>query len=255
MPEVPPTSPWIFRPQRRPNARLRLYCFPYAGGAAYAYTKWAELFPHWIEVRAVELPGRGPRVKEPLFSRFDPLLDAVQSALKSEWSQSPFALYGHSMGGLIAFELTRRLRRDQVTVPVALVISGRPAPGTPETLRAISNASDDALWQHLRSYNGTPNELLDNPEIRQLFLPILRADFSVVENYGYVVEPPVTVPIVAAIGTRDPSTPAGSELAWLNATTGTCRIRRYDGDHFFIRSHTADFVRDVSNDLLELLPT
>lgn len=254
MPTVSATPPWIFRPKPRPNAALRLYCFPFAGGAAHAYSPWGRQFSENIEVRAVQLPGRGPRVTEPLFERIEPLVDAVTKALLDEWSQGPFALYGHSMGGCIVFELARRLRQLRGPQPVAVAISGRPSPTSGvERERRLSEMSDDDLWSELAVYNGTPPELLADPEVRRFFLPIVRADFTIVDNYTCVAQPPLDCPLNIAIGVLDPATPPDSETAWAIETTADCVIRRYNGDHFFIRSHAAEFVPTLDADLQPLI--
>ncbi len=240
---------WIFRPRPQPAARVRWYCFPYAGGAAHAYAPWASLVSQNVEIRAVQLPGRGPRLSEPLFNRLDALLDAIIVALAKEWLEAPFVLFGHSMGGIIVHELAKRLRRSGGPRPLAVAISGRPAPSA-EIVREkrLSDVTDDELWTELRRYNGTPDVLLDNPEVKQFFLPIVRADFAMVDHYQPPAETPLDIPLRIAVGLRDPATPPGSEQGWCQETTAKCVIRRYDGDHFFLKSQAETFVRQLEAD-------
>ncbi len=241
---------WVFRTTRQPQARVRWYCFPFAGGAAHFFAPWAQLVPADVEIRAIQLPGHGTRISEPLIDRLDPLLDAIMDALLPEWSQGPFVLFGHSMGGMLSHELARRLRRIGGPRPLAVAISGRAAPRVNVERRIrVAGASDDELWQELQTYNGTPPSLFDDPEVKKVFLPIIRADFSIVEFYNYVAEPPLDVPLRIAVGIRDTFTPPGSELGWKNETTAGCTIRRYDGDHFFLKANVAEFVSHLYADI------
>jgi len=254
MTQVPATSRWIFRSRPHPAAQVRWYCFPFAGGAAHAFSQWSAYVASNVEIRAVQLPGRGPRLSEPLFERLEPLVEAVAAALTPEWAQGPFVLYGHSLGGIVVHELARRLRRTGGPKPLAVAISGRPAPSAMAKREALlSAATDEELWAELRRYNGTPNELLDDPEVKRFFLPIVRADFSIVDHFEFRPEPPLDIPLRIAIGVHDPSTPPGSETGWASETTADCVIRRYDGDHFFLKSHAAEFVRMLDADLQSLI--
>lgn len=213
------------------------------------------MVPKNVEIRAIQLPGRGPRLSEPLIDRLDPLLESIMEALDAEWRQMPFVLFGHSMGGIMVHELARRLRRHGGPRPLAVAISGRPAPSANIVReKRLSDVSDDELWEELRRYNGTPDVLLDNLDVKQFFLPIIRADFSIVDYYQYLPQPPLYIPLRIAIGIRDPATPPGSELGWTQETTADCVIRRYDGDHFFLKSQADTFVRQLDADLQPLIP-
>ena len=248
-----PRRRWIFRPEPRPDAPLRLYCFPSAGAAGHAYAAWPDRLPEIVDVCAIQLPGRGPRISELPITRMQPLVESACAALLPEWSRGPFALYGHSLGSLAAFEVARHLRRIGGPRPEALFLSGRQAPQQPGESFSLAEASDDELWEELRSYNGTPDELLDDPEVRNYFLPILRADFEIVGNYRFEPGPPLDVPLWIAIGLDDASTPLGSETGWQEQTTADCVFRHYEGEHFFIHSQADLFLAELASDLEELV--
>lgn len=210
-----------------------MYCFPSAGAAAHAFTNWPRVLPPSIEVRAIQLPGRGPRIAEPLMMRMEPLADAVTEALLPELSAKPFALYGHSLGSLVAYEVARRLQAVNGPSPMALFLTGRRAPQAVAESLCVESASDEKLWDEVRQYNGTPDELLRDPAVRAYFLPIIRADFGIVERYRFVPGPRLDVPLHVAIGRDDASIPPGSADGWRELTTAGCDVETYDGGHFF----------------------
>jgi medium-chain acyl-[acyl-carrier-protein] hydrolase len=137
-------NPWISRPRPNPRTLLRLFCFPYAGGGASAYRKWSDSLPQSIEVCAVQLPGREMRIKEPAYSDVHPLVDVLAPALAS-FLDRPFALFGHSMGALVAFELARKIRRDCSLLPESLFVSARNAPCMVLKHKPLTNLPDDEL--------------------------------------------------------------------------------------------------------------
>lgn len=239
--------------RRVPGARLRLFCFPYAGGSAAVYRDWHTLVPGEIEVAAVNLPGRGARFKEPPLDRAEVLVESLAEELGPHM-EPPFAFFGHSMGALIAFELTRLLRREGRRLPERLLVSGRRAPHLPDEDPPIHGLPDAELMEELRQLNGTPEEVLAHPELMELFLPVLRADFAVCEEYRYREEPPLDLPISAFGGVDDPDVERSHVLGWREQTRGGFRLRMFPGGHFFLNDHRDALVRAVVLDLLSGVP-
>jgi len=243
---------WTVSPRPTPDARLRLFCFPHAGGGASVFYAWPRGLPPQVEVVAVQPPGREGRLMEKPFSSMDELIDAMYPALLPLLDR-PFALFGHSNGGLMAFEIARRLRRDGRTMPVHLFGSGRPAPQIALTLPPLHTLDDPDFIDALRRLNGTPEEVLANEEIMRLVLPLLRADFAIGETYRYRDEPPLDVPITAFGGATDPEVSAEQVEAWGEQTTAAFHAKTFPGDHFFILGDRDLVLREISHDLRPLL--
>jgi medium-chain acyl-[acyl-carrier-protein] hydrolase len=243
---------WIFVPRPRSRPVLRLYCFPHAGAAAHTYSRWPNDLPESIELRAVQLPGRGQRCREAPIERLEPLLEALLTALRGEWEEAPFALYGHSLGGLVAFELARRLRSNGGPRPVALSISGRPAPHTPRQDRLDAEADED-YWKLLRRFAGTPDVLLNDYETMEFFLPILKADLQIVRDYICRPDRPLDLPLYIYVGRDDPETPPEAVKDWKNETSAVCLVREFAGGHFFNYERQKSFLSTLSADLQQIL--
>jgi medium-chain acyl-[acyl-carrier-protein] hydrolase len=243
---------WLVCPKPNPQARLRLFCFPYAGGNAMIYRQWQASLPPSVEVCAVQLPGRGKRIQERPFDRLQPLINAAARALLPFFDK-PFAFLGHSMGGLISFELARQLRRDSNRMPAHLFVSGRRAPQLPSREAPTYDLPEAEFLDALRRLEGTPAGVLQQPELMQLMLPLLRADFAVCETYAYTDEPPLDCPISAFGGLQDSDVERGQLEAWTAQTTAATRVRMFPGDHFFINSQQPLLLRALTHDLHQLI--
>lgn len=241
-------SQWLSRPQANPDAELRLVCVPYAGGAASVYRPWCRAVPNTVEVCAVELPGRGSRMQEAAFTSLTPLVRELTVAVEPILDR-PFALFGHSMGGLIAFELARSLRRRGWPMPRHLFVSAVAAPGTPPRRMLLHQATDPEIVSRLRALNGTPRELLDNNDLMALMVPVIRADFSVLETYAYQPEPPLETPITVFGGAFDPIVKPPTLTGWRDHSSAGVRFRFFPGDHFFLRTAVDEIVSTVTEDL------
>jgi medium-chain acyl-[acyl-carrier-protein] hydrolase len=239
---------WILRLRPESAAPLRLFCFPFAGVGPSVYRAWpAELGPG-VDVCGVAPPGREGRFVEPAFTRLEPLIDALYPAILP-FLDRPFAFFGHSLGSLVSFELTRRLRREKQPLPAHLFVSGRRAPQLPIREERYHLLGDEELTATLRTYNGTPGAALEHAELMELMLPILRADFAVHETYEHVVEAPLEVPISAFGGVGDPTVPAERLEAWTAQTTKAFQLRLLPGDHFYLNAGRSDVIRAMASDL------
>jgi medium-chain acyl-[acyl-carrier-protein] hydrolase len=248
-------SPWVLRFEPRPQAALRLFCFTHAGGSPFMYSPWLPLLPPSVELCAVLLPGRERRLAEAPFTRMEPLLEALVPALLPHL-HPPFAFFGHSLGALVAFEVARALRRQGAPAPARLLASGRSAPRfTPQETHLALLPDAEFIAQLGKRYNGIPPQILKEPELMRLFLPVLRADIQVAAFYNYVPEPPLDVPISAFGGLQDVGVSAERLEAWGEQTSASFESRLFPGDHFYIQPQriplvaavTAALRRDVSH--------
>lgn len=247
-----PLNGWAIYPSRNPNARLRLFCFPYAGGGATIYSTWARSLPPEIEVVAVQPPGREGRLAETPYSDLMQLAEAMHRELRPHFDK-PFAFFGHSNGGLMAFELARALRRAGDPMPLHLFASGRPAPQLVIDEPPIHALPHDEFIHELRRFAGTPEEILANAEIMELIMPLLRADFALGETYVYAPEEPLNLPISAYGGVRDDEVSQEQVEAWRAQTSAAFHMRMFPGDHFFINGDRAMVMEELTRELRPLL--
>ncbi len=232
----PRNSPWIVRRRVNSDARLRLYCFAFAGAGASAFRAWHALVPDWIELGAVQLPGREARVREAPYHSIAELVPALAVELLDE-AQVPFAMFGHSVGSLIAFEVCRFLRRRALAQPVELFVSAHAAPQIPYPGPFIHELADADFVNELRRYRGTPEAVFQSQELLEMVLPSLRADFTMLETYRYDPEERFSFPITAFAGGDDREAPAPLVEYWCEQTSAAFEMLTLPGDHFFL--HTA----------------
>lgn len=233
------------------DAALRLFCFPYAGGGVATYRSWPDLLPPNIEVHTLEMPGREMQLRVPGFVHVDPLVQAIDGAIKP-YLQQPFAFFGHSMGGLVSFELARMLRRQYDVEPRAMFVSGRRAPQLPIEPPTY-NLPNEEFIQELRRMGGTPEEVLAHEELLALLLPTLRADFQLCQTYEYKSEPPLKTSITAFGGLNDELVPREDLDKWREQTTGSFQVRMFPGDHFFLHSSQSLLLEMLGRDLMQLV--
>src|SRR5215469_10019729 len=181
---------------------LQLFCFPYAGGSTQVFRPWQRHFSSEVSLWLAHLPGRGRRIAEPPINSLKELVEVLADAIVP-LVREDYAFWGHSMGALISFELARELRRRNHALPGALFVSGHRAPQIPSTEPPLFGLPEQDLISHLQRLNGTPRELLEDPEILKLFLPTLRADFQITETYIYAPADPLACAIYAYGGLQD----------------------------------------------------
>ncbi len=224
---------WVSCPNPRPYAHWRLFCFPYAGGSARLYQNWSFSLPAQVEVCAIELPGRGRRMAEAPFFDLTSLIQNLGQRF-APWLDKPFACFGHSLGGLVAFELVQWLRSHHQLEPQHLWVSAACAPHLPITAQPIHALPQAEFIAELRRYNGTPIAVLDNAELMELMLPMIRADFALLETYCYQTQPPLSCPITALWGKQDLIVSLDEMASWQVHTTGSFSLKLLSGDHFFV---------------------
>jgi surfactin synthase thioesterase subunit len=243
---------WLVPVGSNRQGALRLICFPHAGASAPIFRSWTEMLGEGIDVWGVQLPGRGVRLREPPLRAMVELVRGLATAV-SQQGDAPFAFFGHSMGGLLAFEVTRELRRRGVPAPRLLFVSGIGAPHIPTDRPRIHDLPKDDLLRRLRGLDGTPRELIDHPELMDAWLPTFRADLEVVETYVYRDEPAVEVPIRAFGGRHDIFVSRNELARWREQTTSGFTLRMLSGGHFFVETARTPLLRAVGRELGELL--
>lgn len=228
----------------------RLFCFPYAGGSSFIYHKWSKSIDGQLEVCPVQLPGRANRMNEMPFTNVDCLVEVLSERI-SPFINRPFAFFGHSMGAIIAYELAQRLASTRGLEPVHLFVSGRSAPHVKSEEKLTYNLPKNRFIAEIEKLNGTPQEILQNPELLELLLPLLRADFQLVETYRASDSGALSCPITVFSGTNDEEVALGELEQWKQHTTGRFAIYVLDGDHFFISQHSQFLIATISETLID----
>jgi surfactin synthase thioesterase subunit len=226
------------------GASLRLFCFPYAGGGAAAFRTWPESLPDSVALCGVQPPGRENRIGEEPIADIHELVARLLPSL-APWLDKPFVFYGHSTGGLVAFELIRELRRQQMPLPLHLVVSGARAPHIPEP-SPLHHLPKEAFIQELRRFSGTPETVLENSELMDIYIPILRADLAIEEKYTLKEEAPINIPITAIYGIEDDEAPKSVMAPWKRYTTDSFELIGLQGGHFFINTAREAFLSCLS---------
>lgn len=252
MPYEQTGTKWIVRPKPNAQAQARLFCFPYAGGGASLYRAWPGYLPADIEVCAVQLPGREQRFLDPPYTQMGPLLHAMVDALMP-WLDRPYAIFGHSMGALIGFELAHVCHERHLRMPEILFASGCRAPHLPARRPKIHHLPDKRFIEEVSALNGVPQAILTQTELLQLILPWLRADFTLVETYRPAAKEPLSCAITAFGGLQDAIVSQDEIAAWSHCTRGNFTRRMVPGDHFFLTSSQDMLTRALAHDFFAAL--
>lgn len=242
------TSRIIRTGAKHPAARL--FCFPYAGGGASIYRQWAGKLPAWIEVCALQLPGRENRMSEPGYTQMKVAIAEVVETIHPLLDK-PFYLFGHSMGSAISFELARFLRRHNLAQPKHLFVSAKRSPQLPRIKEPIYALPDHEFVANIKEFGGTPDEVFKNEELMDLFLPLLRTDFTLLETYKYVPELPLAYPISAYCGTDDKEVSEESMAGWQKLTSSSFKLEMIPGNHFFINSQQNLLLKYIAREIEE----
>jgi len=238
-------SRWWYRPGVPVlNPRLRLFCLPYAGGSPSVFRTWVQRLPADVELVAIRLPGRESRFAEEPYTDWSTLTHDVAEALRP-LLDVPFVLFGHSFGGMVGYEIARALTGQGTANLEALIVSGCRSPLVRPEHRAPYDAPSEALWAWLGEIDGTPAEVLENPQLRAMTEPTLRADLKLADAWSGAADI-VDLPIVSFGGAKDPIVPRQQIEGWRNFTARAYRHVEFAGGHFFIQTLEAEVVAEIS---------
>ena len=229
---------------------LNLYCLPFAGGNKYSYREFVDKAPSFLNITTLEYPGRGSRIREPLLPDIDSLIDYLYKQICNEIEDNDFALYGHSMGGLICYLLTLKIIANNKPAPSQLFITGTTGPAASsrreEKKRHLLPRQE--FIDEIKELDGMPEEILQNEELLYYFEPILRADFKLSENYIHQYHAPLNIPITVITGTEEDMEPEDIQ-SWQKETTYKVDFKKLHGKHFFIFKHTQTIIDIISKKL------
>ncbi|HEV7371293.1 thioesterase II family protein [Arenibaculum sp.] len=231
------SDPWFVTRKKKERPALRLFCFPYAGGGPHIFSDWADHLPDAVEVVGVRLPGRENRFRERPYRTWEPLTADLTALVRAK-ADAPFALFGHSLGGRIAYEVAKRLEASGREPARQVIVSGCRAPTTAQRQPPMYSMTTPDLRRRLHEMQGVPAEILRNENVMTLIEPTLRADLELAETWASSPEP-VAAPVAAFCGTRDAVDPPAAMRPWYRATTGRFDYAEFDGGHFFIHDHEA----------------
>jgi len=246
-------SSWVIYSQSRPSANIRLFAFAHAGGGSGSFRNWAARLGAEVELGYVQLPGRESRFREKPFSSVPELIPALVDAIAAHLDR-PFAFYGHSLGGKVAFEAARELRRRGMAEPKHLFVAACPAPQLPWPLPLMHGLDTTQFLEEIQKrYGGIPQQVLEEEELRVLLLPMLRADITMIETYSYSAEPPLAGGITVFGGREDRMVEESSLEPWREQTEGKFRLQMEAGNHFFPQSVQAPLPESIAGELSEVL--
>jgi len=230
------TGKWIVCPQPRTDAKMRLICFPYAGGGASAFKDWAEVMPNDVELCIVQMPGREERLREPLLHNMTELVDTLSKELLA-YADRPFAFFGHSMGAIVCYEVACRLQATGSALPQHLFLSSRAAPQLQDKSEQLRFLESEEFIERLHGlYGAVPESIRQSAELQEVFLPILRADVTLLETYDSAAVKPLDCPVTVFGGADDPAISAAMLAGWQEHTSATFTQHEFSGGHFYIHA-------------------
>lgn len=228
---------------------IRLFCLPFAGGNKYSYREFAEKAPSFLNITTIEYPGRGARIKEAFPSDIDQLVNDLYRQILPLADEGSYAIYGHSLGGLVAYLLTRKLVENDHKAPLHLFITGTTGPSAlSRTEKKRHLLEKKEFIEEIRELDGMPEEILNNDELLYYFEPILRSDFKLSEDYKHIEKVPFNIPVTVITGTEEDMELEDIRL-WQKETTCTVDFKRMPGKHFFIFQHAFKIMEIISKKL------
>lgn len=217
-----------------PQPSMRLVCFAWCGAGASVYRRLAPGLSGHIELYAAQLPGREERFNEPRLRRMAQVVETLVEDI-APLADLPLIFFGHSMGALVAYETARALKARSGQEPAALIVSGRNGPESGIPCRRPWHAADDgAFLDHIRGMDGTPPAVMESEAMMSALIPLLRADFEVLETYVHQPGPALSCPVLACAGHADGRVSTAGMAAWTRYTHGGCTIHWFKGGHFYL---------------------
>lgn len=229
---------------------MKLFCLPYAGGSSVAYYKWKHLLKHDIKLEPVELKGRGSRYNEELYSDFEEAVNDIYMNIKDKIIEDEYAIFGHSMGSLLAFELCHKIIENNGKIPKHIFFSGYKAPHCQRKKRILHKLPDAEFMNEVIKLGGTPIEVIENKELYNLVIPILRSDFKMLETYKYIERNKAIECDITILNGREDKLTSDELNEWKRHSSKNTNIITFEGDHFFINKNVNKIINLIETTLL-----
>lgn len=235
-------------------SKMRLYCFPYAGGSAAVFNKWRTYLNRKIELVPVELAGRGIRFREAFYGSMFEAVNDLYSRLSPTLTQGPYAFFGHSMGSLLVYELCHKIMAENRIGPVHIFLSGKSPPHLKKETKLLHTLPIEKFKEELYEIGGTPREVLENQELMDIFIPILKADYQIYETYEFTPRDTKLKAGITVFNGISDNIGYEAMLEWGEYTSGSSEIYQFEGGHFFIHQHTVEIVKIINETLGRYCP-
>lgn len=234
--------------------RIKLFCLPYAGGSATIFKKWNQNLNKQIELIPLELAGRGARIQEPFYETVFDSVNDIYNKICDRINDSPYAFYGHSMGSVILYELCHLIMEKGSKEPIHVFVSGRNPPHINMDKEKLHRLPNENFKERILDLGGTPKTLFDNKELSKIFVPILKADYKMIEEYEYIERNRIfKCGITVFNGKADTDIVYGNLLEWKKYTMSSCRIFEFEGGHFFINNYSKEITDIINQTLLNYI--
>ena len=221
--------------------KIKLFCIPYAGGNSLVYKSWEKLFEQHVELCPIELSGRGRRSREPLYHNFNKAVEDIYATIQEQIDAGPYAFFGHSMGGQLAYELTKKIEKNNKRLPLHLFLSAADLPHLKDEKKQYHKMNDDEFMDEIIQLGGTPKQVLEHKELLAYFLPLLKSDFTILELREITEqEKPLNIDFSIFAGKYDDMV-IGDMVGWKEYTEGNCEVYEFEGSHFFL----LDFYKEI----------
>jgi len=231
--------------------KVKLFCFPYAGGSSAMYEKWRKTMHNSIELIPIEYSGRGKRFSESLCNTMDEVVDDIYKTIKNDLDTAPYAFFGHSMGSLVSYELTHKIKKINHNQPSHIFFSGKAAPNIKGRNKDLHKLEDEEFKEEIFKLEGTPKEILENKDLMNIFLPILRSDFKIVEEYSYKNDVEKLNSNFTILYGKDDDMKFNEICDWQKHTNEKCNFIKFPGGHFFINENSEEII-NIVNSLLAI---
>ncbi|XLS29455.1 thioesterase II family protein [Flavobacteriaceae bacterium M23B6Z8] len=237
---------------------MKIIAIPFAGGDKHAFRIFSKYIPSNIEWITLELPGRGRRFGDDLVTTIEDATTDLFEQIKPHINNKPYMIYGHSMGTLLGYELSKRLIDANLPAPSCLYVTGRSAPGSRDVEKR-AGLPPEIFWDKVKKMGGLPEEILQHDELLELYYPILSSDFKIIEDYKYTaLSEPLPLPIFVTMGTEEigePPEKTSQEQVkmWQRESKFPCQFSEVPGNHFFILKHPELMVRKITKAFIDSL--
>ena len=238
---------WLMTIEQKKDTRIRLFCFPYAGGNASTYIDWSQYLPDFVEVIAIQPPGRANRLGETSISCMDELTDKITQSFSDDLLDVPYMVFGHSLGARVAFEVMIKMKKMGKKLPTHFFASASRAPSEPTMDRAIHVLPEREFLEELRELGGTPTEILKNSELMTILLPMLRSDFKLSNEYVYKGGERFSCYATIFYGSNDEQIKLKDVSGWDKFFTNNTSFYQVPGDHFYIDKNVTPLINRIKS--------